>query len=456
MTDRTFRPRLRGGLLLLAVGAALMLPAATGPGEPLVQFVPPPEFTAQQLGKFPVRSQPVATGLDNQGDVSGDAAVSRPRYPKQPHPDEAFLIAGNRLHWLGLPKGAQQSFAEDVAPGIVAVTAERADRQGHLLGYVWRMGRSRGGHGRWLRLPEPRSRYPYSSVSAVNSAWWVAGQSPAVGNTHAARWRPISGGYHVDRSLRPLSHISALASIDDQGDVAGTDDGRAYGYEHALVWLNGTGGSSPVHGLLRSRLPGKSARAASIARSGREVWVAGDTFRSNHSLGIRATLWTLCATQRCPSSVMWLRQTLPLLHGYRWATAIGVNDQGWVVGEMAKMCGMCCATAMTVGPDCYRGPLRGKASLNLGPPVLWISHRAYNLNHLISKGSGWHLQTVAGINDADQIVGDGTYRGRQAIYLLSIPEPVCYRERGRHGSPLPVCYRSRGHRSRACADASSS
>jgi probable HAF family extracellular repeat protein len=44
-----------------------------------------------------------------------------------------------------------------------------------------------------------------------------------------------------------------------------------------------------------------------------------------------------------------------------------------------------------------------------------------DLNTLIPAGSGWVLQNVVGINDAGQIVGNGTYNGAQAAFRLDPP-----------------------------------
>jgi probable HAF family extracellular repeat protein len=55
---------------------------------------------------------------------------------------------------------------------------------------------------------------------------------------------------------------------------------------------------------------------------------------------------------------------------------------------------------------------------------LWENGAVYDLNMLVSDGSGWLLNVATGVNDLGQIVGAGTYGGKTRAYLLTpVPEP---------------------------------
>jgi hypothetical protein len=122
----------------------------------------------------------------------------------------------------------------------------------------------------WTKLPEPSGPYPYGSPSAINNSGDIAGQSPAIGNSHAAVWLPKGGRYVLDRSWLPLSNLSFMNGIDNSGDVVGTDNGTfTHQVRKPLLWLGlvhqpldlgcskYTAGISPP---LREKHPGRGAR----------------------------------------------------------------------------------------------------------------------------------------------------------------------------------------------------
>jgi hypothetical protein len=75
-----------------------------------------------------------------------------------------------------------------------------------------------------------------------------------------------------------------------------------------------------------------------------------------------------------------------------------VNDNDEVVGEFRPTRGEYCAI--------YYSQIDSK-------PVL--------LDSLLPMKSGWHLSTALGINDSDEIIGLGLYRGVRAAFLLKLP-----------------------------------
>jgi probable HAF family extracellular repeat protein len=50
---------------------------------------------------------------------------------------------------------------------------------------------------------------------------------------------------------------------------------------------------------------------------------------------------------------------------------------------------------------------------------LWSGGSMRDLNSLIPANSGWVLEDATGVNDAGQICGDGTHKGKTRAFLLT-------------------------------------
>jgi probable HAF family extracellular repeat protein len=78
------------------------------------------------------------------------------------------------------------------------------------------------------------------------------------------------------------------------------------------------------------------------------------------------------------------------------SNGLGINNAGQVVGSYSN--------SVTIVSHAY----------------LYSAGQFTDLNSLIPPGSGWVLNSSAAINDAGQIVGDGTYNGQiSQAYLLT-------------------------------------
>jgi uncharacterized membrane protein len=328
-----------------------------------------------------------------------------------------LLYKYGELKRVGLPPGSQESFGVAINnSGQVAVTVERADRQGHLLAFLARIVKRRVV---WTRLPEPRSRYPYGSPSGINDSGTVVGQSPAVGSTHAATWRPSKGKYHIDRSWVSLGDMSNLGGIDKQGDMVGTNFGSNGQIRHALLWV-GHGKPIDLSCQVRSGLPPRfpcrkwgAADGLAVARYRDDVLTVGERMGSAHSSDNRAVEWTLNLSADSVGPAV-SETILPSLPGYSLSTGTAVNSKGWVVGEMEKAEG---GYASMLKPS--RAVRLFAKSEAFGPAVLWLRGKVYDLNTLIPNRSGWTLEQATGINSRGQIVGDGVYRGRSTAFVLT-------------------------------------
>jgi probable HAF family extracellular repeat protein len=81
--------------------------------------------------------------------------------------------------------------------------------------------------------------------------------------------------------------------------------------------------------------------------------------------------------------------------GSSWTIAHSINSAGIVVGE-------------------------GNTASGVDHAWVWQSGTMTDLNNLIPAGSGWVLSSANGINDNQQIVGDGTINGQQHAFLWQI------------------------------------
>lgn len=128
-----------------------------------------------------------------------------------------------------------------------------------------------------------------------------------------------------------------------------------------------------------------------------------------------------------------------------------ISDQGVVAGHAQTGSGALVATTWTNGAAQALGTLGGINSfayaINAAGQVAGYSDLAnggtaaflydngllYDLNGLLSAGSGWQLLAAYGMNNNGQIVGRGIYDGREQAFLLtpeatshageSVPEP---------------------------------
>jgi probable HAF family extracellular repeat protein len=122
-----------------------------------------------------------------------------------------------------------------------------------------------------------------------------------------------------------------------------------------------------------------------------------------------------------------------------WSEALGINDQGDIVGASETAAGDCYHSFLFRASDhtvidlhsivqagrCSsranavngKGEIVGSRMSGRGAfrAFLYSNGEAADLNRLIPPNSGWVLQTATGINDQGQIVGFGQYRALTEI-----------------------------------------
>ena len=246
----------------------------------------------------------------------------------------------------------------------------------------------------------------------VHPDGWAVGHS--VGDFYV---RPVTfqSGSAVD--LAPSAMTGAARAVNQSGAVAGWvfDAGTK-----AVIWTNGN----------RLEVPGTFyAQAFALNNAG----VVTGTYYGGPDNTLRAFTWSSGATP----------VILPSLGGFT-SEGNGINEQGDVVGDsMRVMSGDEQAVWWTPSGQLVElGTLGGPASSardinNHGQIVGYaldasLDPRAFlseaggpivDLNALLPPESGWVLLSANAINDAGQIVGEGTLNGEPRAFLLTPPVP---------------------------------
>jgi probable HAF family extracellular repeat protein len=207
-------------------------------------------------------------------------------------------------------------------------------------------------------------------------------------------------------TLVRLSSDGTATAINDAGAITGSFSGRAALYSGGLLQELGVDGiwSSGYAIDSLSRIAG--TRMSASGDFGGFLW---DPLRGVTALG-----------------------TL----GGRSSYAHGLNESGWVVGSAATAAGWLHATLWRDGRATDLGTAGGGMSGAYGVndaghivgysqraggdsiATLWIEGFLHDLNSLTQGAAGWILREARAINAKGQIVGVGTYAGRDRAFLL--------------------------------------
>jgi probable HAF family extracellular repeat protein len=104
------------------------------------------------------------------------------------------------------------------------------------------------------------------------------------------------------------------------------------------------------------------------------------------------------------------------------SVAEGINNVGQIIAVTSTGAYLDDAgnlTLITTNAEPVAINSNGDVVGNSAEPFLYKNGQLIDLSSLLPANSGWTLTNVKGINDSDQIVGTGTYRGNQQAYLLS-------------------------------------
>lgn len=257
---------------------------------------------------------------------------------------------------------------------------------------------------------------------AANPSGAVAGWTVFSGGTRACRWE--HGGV-TDLGLLPNGTHSYGFAINARGEVAGYGNAPPFGF-HAFAARGTTlqdlgtlpGGSNSFAYAINGR--GEVAGASEFGQGGllrAFLWRAGvmhDLGAFQQGSGASAALdlndlgeacgWSTLPNAQ-PRAAFWtgaLLLDLGVLTGGLNSLALGLNDVGQAVGRSYDAAGR----------------LRA---------VLYENGAVVDLNGLAVNGAGWELWEARDINDAGDIVGNGSYLGQTRGYWL---RPLGLRLRG--------------------------
>jgi len=200
--------------------------------------------------------------------------------------------------------------------------------------------------------------------------------------TQAFLWQ--SGVFNMLGTLNGVQNAyTSAAGINDSGQVAGTSVSTA-GQLHAFVWQTG------LFTDLGTLPGGVSSAAAAINSHGVVAGSSGTSNAASHAVIFQN------------GQVI----DLGVPSGLTASTASAINNLGVAVGSAST--------------GSYRGISRAVVSQN---------GAMTDLNRLIPGNSGsWILNSATGINDAGEIVGNGTTNGAHHAFLLTptteVTEPV--------------------------------
>jgi probable HAF family extracellular repeat protein len=228
--------------------------------------------------------------------------------------------------------------------------------------------------------------------------------------------RPVSfqSGSAVDLAPLPVA-MGAAHAVNDSGAIAGwVVDG---GFK-AVLWSGGS----------RYDVPGVFSRGFAVNNGG----VVTGTYYNLADNTLRAFTWSVGAAS----------PTVLASLGGGTSEGNGINDQGDVVGDSYRATSFDEIAALwpSAGPVVDLGTLGGSTSsardinnhrqivgyaLNsAGAPRAFLSDGGapmVDLNTLLEADSGWVLLSANAINDAGQIVGEGTLNGEPRAFLLTPP-----------------------------------
>ncbi|MGA2257347.1 MAG: DUF3466 family protein [Thermoguttaceae bacterium] len=338
------------------------------------------EYTVTDLGNLPDGMASIAYGINNNGQVAGDAQTSKSL-------QQAFLYSGGAMQSLGTLPGGNQSWAYGI------------NNNGQVVGYSFVDPYSSNPHA---FIYSNGAMQDLGTLPGGSSSWayGINNKGQVVGNSY-------SNPRNTDAGLSegPFAFLYSNGVMQDLGTLPGGSSSYAYGINNkgqVTGWsetYGPNGENTAAHAFLYSggvmqdlgTLGGQSSFATGINDDGN---VVGGAYTSGNAT-FQAFLYS--------NGVM---QDLGTLGGPD-SNSQGINNRGQVVGY-----------ADTSISDIY-GNFVSHAFLYSGGSML-------DLNSLIPSNSGWTLVEATDINDNGQICGYGiNSSGQTDAFLLTptVPEP---------------------------------
>jgi probable HAF family extracellular repeat protein len=365
-------------------GGALRAPNDLPPGAHVLRcrqsgmvartgFTTPPRLRAEDVARATVR-KPQSNANNDVGQVAGIGQDSQGHYV-------AWLNSGGQVTPIAGLGGSNTEANGINDVGQVTGTADLPGGIHHAF--------------IWTQVGGPRDLGTLAGTDsegfANNDAGQVAGDSqvPTSLEAHAALWNPLTpnGATGTWFDLGTLGGASSTAfALNGSGEVAGASRLSA-GSEtnHAFLWKPGSPNGATGRMFDLGTLGGASSQAFGLDTGGDVVGISQTKAGVTHPF-----LWTARSVHGTSG-----RMTDLGTLGGTGANAYAVNDAGEVVGS-----------------SYLEGDKAFHAFLSSGG-------RLFDLNRALPRRSGWVLDAANGIDDVGQIVGWGTFHGRQHAFQLS-------------------------------------
>ena len=321
-------------------------------------------FTVTDLGAFGTGQISGATGVNAAGATSGTASVGGLSIAVESAPGGHFQT----LNSLGLSSSANGINANG---DLVGSFFDSADHHSHAFRTVNGLAIDLGS------FSGAKYEGADSRGVAINASGEVLGSARLRDGSNVA-FRVGSSGQFAPIALPGGSLVGQGAGLNDNGTAVGSYL-NAHGISRVFVAAEGSGGTDLLSHYATSGF-GLNSYASAINNRG-DVTGYGDFNGQSHAFFVSAGGQFV---------------DIGVTGGFSSSVSIGMNSQGQVVGEM----------------DNHGSNSRA---------MLWDQTAGlFDLNTLLSPADqGWTLTVATGINDKDQISGQGYINGQLHGFLLT-------------------------------------
>lgn len=335
------------------------------------QPTPPAPVPAIQLSVRGLGPNSVAAGINDSGTVTGSIHHQRTGGGEWTQP---FVVSAGSWSYPSAPATSTQ-IAGINAHGAIAGWSATSNRA--PAGYVLRPPAGMT----WSKLPVPAGIAGDHTTSIDGwgdvTGWLTTGRTgePVQG----AVWTRAGGGYRLT-VLRPNHLFSrpVVNAADHFGDAIGSEM-RGVGRTFAVVWAP-WGKAYRLPGL--SKAPADSVATGLLAQGGgvrRMLTIVGSSVDGTGTL--QAVVWTVAVGSSTVRASRPVRLAGPA--SAVPSAAVAINRQGWVVGTLGS-------------PGASSGIFLWRPGAGM-----------VDVATLLPPSGGWVVRSVAGINGAGQIVGQG-------------------------------------------------
>lgn len=357
-----------------------------------------PKFAITDLGTLPNLNACIATAISPKGNVAGYCHL--PGQGVGQSTSQGFLYSGGTLTALPAAAGPQVAVGVNDSGSVIGLVVPQGQDStsdlfgGGSIGFVIQGGQS-------TSLPQ------YLWPAGINNAGQVAAIQ-TIGSFSGLTLSGLATAVVYDSTTGKSTKLAGTApnslaiGIAQKGDVAGATFGA-----NILALSIEFQGAQWRSGVFHSLVP-PSGAANSAAFTTNDNGLAGGISFNVAYVGGSNLLKAFSFSDLHP--VLWNNYTpqdLTSLSGNKYGAVESVNNMGWATGFKTD--------TVSLGPvDLLLYP----DSQNF-TAFLYASGKIYDLNTLVTNGTGWNLTNATAVNDAGQIVGAGFINGQEHAFLLT-------------------------------------